>query len=212
MIALPATAIRGTGKHRRLALAVLLLAIALWQIGEAMWIPAKAWLAQVLIADAWQTAMAEGRQVPPWPWADTAPVARLQAPALAVDQIVLAHATGRTLAFGPGHLDGSAMPGDPGLSIISAHRDTSFAFLAELTAGTKIRLQRADGAWLTFHVTAASVIDQRRDSLPRVTTGAPQLALVTCYPFDAVMPGGPLRYVVYAELEQARPLMRMAAD
>lgn len=212
MIALPVTAIRYVGKHRGVALAVLLLAIALWQIGEAAWIPAKAWLAQILIADAWQTAMAENRRVPPWPWADTAPVARLQAPALAVDQIVLAHATGRTLAFGPGHLDGSAMPGDPGLSIISGHRDTSFAFLAELTAGTKIRLQKSDGIWLTFRVTAASVIDQRQDSLPRVTTGAPQLALVTCYPFDAVMPGGPLRYVVYAELKQARPLLRLAAD
>jgi sortase A len=186
----------------------LLLAIALWQIGEAAWIPAKAWLAQILIADAWQTAMAENRRVPPWPWADTVPVARLQAPALAVDQIVLAHATGRTLAFGPGHLDGSAMPGDPGLSIISGHRDTSFAFLAELTAGTRIRLQKSNGIWLTFRVTAASIIDQRQDSLPRVTTGAPQLALVTCYPFEAVIPGGPLRYVVYAELEQARPLLR----
>jgi sortase A len=199
-------------RHRRKSIAALLLAVALWQIGEAAWIPAKAWLAQFLIADAWQTAMAENRQVPPWPWADTAPVARLQAPALAVDQIVLAHATGRTLAFGPGHLDGSALPGDPGLSVISGHRDTSFAFLAELAAGAKIQLQKSDGAWLTFRVTAASVIDQRKDSLPRVTTGAPQLALVTCYPFDAVIPGGPLRYVVYAELDDARPLLHPRID
>src|SRR5262245_14270773 len=190
----------------------LLLVLALWQLGEAAWIRARPWLAQILFAEAWQPAMAGGRQVPPWPWADTTPVARLQAPTLNVDQIVLAHATGRTLAFGPGHLDGSAMPGNPGLSIVSGHRDTSFAFLAGLTAGTRIRLQKPDGIWLTFRVTAASVIDQRQKSLPRVTTGAPQLALVTCYPFDAVMRGGPLRYVVYAELEQARPLLRAAAD
>jgi sortase (surface protein transpeptidase) len=28
----------------------------------------------------------------------------------------------------------------------------------------------------------------------------PRLTLVTCYPFDAIEPGGPLRYVVTAEL------------
>ena len=28
--------------------------------------------------------------------------------------------------------------------------------------------------------------------------GRPLLSLVTCYPFDAVAPGGPLRYVVTA--------------
>jgi sortase A len=29
-----------------------------------------------------------------------------------------------------------------------------------------------------------------------------QLVLVTCYPFDAMVPGGPLRYVVIAEKER----------
>jgi sortase A len=28
----------------------------------------------------------------------------------------------------------------------------------------------------------------------------PMLSLVTCYPFDAVNPGGPMRYVVSAEM------------
>jgi sortase A len=37
-----------------------------------------------------------------------------------------------------------------------------------------------------------------------------QLVLVTCYPFDAMVPGGPLRYVVIAEKELWRsvPLVR----
>jgi sortase A len=34
--------------------------------------------------------------------------------------------------------------------------------------------------------------------LPRDTL-VPTLTLVTCYPFDAIDPGGPLRYVVVAE-------------
>jgi sortase A len=41
------------------------------------------------------------------------------------------------------------------------------------------------------------VVDSRKGSLLLDTDGA-MLTLVTCYPFDAVDPGGPLRYVVTA--------------
>lgn len=179
------------------ALSCIFLA-GLGLLADGLWIPAKAWLAQHLIAHAWDEAMAKGAPVPPWPWADTTPVARLTVPALGVDQIVLAHATGRSLAFGPGHLDGSAAPGDPGLSVISGHRDTSFAFLAGVTVGTEIRLQRADGGWVDYRVTSAAIVDERKTRLAPGTGVRPQLALTTCYPFDAVLPGGPLRYVVWA--------------
>jgi sortase A len=30
----------------------------------------------------------------------------------------------------------------------------------------------------------------------------PLLTLVTCYPFDAVVPGGPQRYLVFAEYDK----------
>ncbi len=186
------------GNMRRLALA-LALGLGLWQIGEGLWIPAKAWLAQLLIAKAWDEAMATRGPVPPWPWADTNPVARLVVPALGVDQIVLAHATGRTLAFGPGHLDGSAAPGMAGLSVISGHRDTNFRFLADVALGTRLRIQRADGTWVDYVVLEMKVVDERMARLPLIGNGPPLLALTTCYPFDAVAPGGPLRLVVMAE-------------
>lgn len=189
---------------RRRVLLLLMLAASTWQIGEGLWIPVKAWLAQILIARAWETAMATDEPAPPWPWADTTPVARLTVPALGVDQIVLAHATGRTLAFGPGHLDGSAVPGDPGLSVISGHRDTSFRFLADVTEGTAIRLQRKDGVWVNYRVTSSAVVDERTTRLASPTGGTPRLALTTCYPFDAILPGGPLRYVVWAEAVEVR--------
>ena len=178
---------------------LLLGALALWQIGMGLWIPAKAWLAQVLIARAWEQAMASGRPAPPWPWADTSPVARLLVPRLGIDQIVLAHATGRSLAFGPGHLDGSPAPGDPGLAIVSGHRDTSFRFLAALAVGDEIRIQRGDGSWMTFRMTAGAVLDERKraPAAARERAGSPRST--TCYPFDAIRPGGPLRYVAWAE-------------
>lgn len=98
--------------HRRwgrlaLAAGLLLLALGGWQMGSAAYLHAKAWLAQVLLAEAWAATLADGTPHKPWPWADTAPVARLQVPALGVDQIVLAGVSGRSLAFGPGHLDGT---------------------------------------------------------------------------------------------------------
>src|SRR5262249_61228853 len=116
---------------------------------------------------------------------------------LGVDQIVLGHATGRTLAFGPGHLDGSPLPGEPGMAVISGHRDTSFRFLGSLVAGDEIRVQRADGIWVSYRVAASEVLDERKSRLPRIMNGRAWLALTTCYPLDAIRPGGPLRYVVW---------------
>jgi sortase A len=42
------------------------------------------------------------------------------------------------------------------------------------------------------------VADYRALNIPRDTL-QPTLTLVTCYPFDAINPGGPLRYVVVAD-------------
>jgi sortase A len=181
------------------ALAILLLALGAWQIGQGAWIHAKAALAQVLIKRAW----AEGRTdqpARPWPWADTFPVARLTVPALGVDQIVLAGASGRTLAFGPGHMDGTAMPGEPGLTVISGHRDTHFEFLRALKADQLIELTNAAGTAHRFRVTGGHVVDADKVGLD-ATGDMPRLALVTCYPFDAAGAGSPLRYVVFAEAE-----------
>ena len=180
------------------ALAALLLALAAWQIGEGAWIYGKAALAQVLIKRAWAAGQASGEPAHPWPWADTAPVARLSVPALDVDEIVLAGSSGRTLAFGPGFMDGTARPGDPGLGVIAGHRDTHFAFLRALRPGQIVVLTDAAGTAHRYSVTETHIVDSRNVAL-RPDGGRPRLALVTCYPFDAVTPGGPLRYVVFAE-------------
>ena len=182
------------------ALTFLLFALGAWQVGEGAWIHAKAALAQILIKRAWADGRSGSLGTPPWPWADTHPVARLSVPELGVDEIVLSGTSGRTLAFGPGHMDGTAMPGAPGLAVVSGHRDTHFEFLREVKAGQVILLTDAAGTAHRYRVTDAQVVDAQRVGLD--TTGeTPQLALVTCYPFDAVSAGGPLRYVVFAEAE-----------
>jgi sortase A len=175
----------------------LLVAIGLWQLGQGGWIYLKARLAQHLLQRAWARTLRGETAAKPWPWADTWPVARLRAPAHGVDLIVLAGASGRTLAFGPGHAEGSALPGAPGTAIVTAHRDTHFRFLERLRRGDEIVVDVPHRPSARFRVTALSVVDARTAVIrsERETAG---LVLMTCYPFGAVAPGGPLRYVVTA--------------
>ena len=100
-----------TARTRRM-LVFGLAAMAIWQAGEAAYIHAKAWLAQRLIASAWNRSLASGAAAKPWPWADTYPVARLEAPRQKQSLMVLAGSSGRTLAFGPGHVEGTPLPGE----------------------------------------------------------------------------------------------------
>ncbi len=176
----------------------LLAAGGMASFGQGLYILAKARVAQLLLHVAWDRERATGMPAKPWPWADTYPVARLIVASRGADLLVLAGASGRTLAFGPGHLDGSAQPGDAGNAVLTAHRDTHFRFLKDVTAGDEVVVERADGGMRRFRILRAYVADQHELRLPR-DTPVPTLTLVTCYPFDALNPGGPLRYVVVAE-------------
>jgi sortase A len=188
---------RGVRSRRLSAGAIsLLLLLGVWQAGQGVWIHAKARLAQALLQRAWNRTLAGEREVKPWPWADTWPVARLRVPAHGVDLIVLDGVSGRTLAFGPGHASGSPAPGAPGTAIISGHRDTHFRFLAALKAGDEIVVETAARPAARFRVVATSVVDARA-AVIRAADG-PALALLTCYPFEALRAGGPLRWVVTA--------------
>jgi sortase A len=185
-------------------LGLCLAAAGLLFFGKGTWMVAKARLAQVLLARSWHETRAGAGPVRPWPWADTWPVARLLVPALGVDEIVLDGASGRTLAFAPGHLDGSAPPAGPGNTVLAGHRDTHFRFLRDLQPGMLLIVEAADGRRRRYRVTATRVVDKRRTDVAEATA-QPTLTLITCYPFDAVAPGGPLRYVVQAVGVDATP-------
>ncbi len=177
---------------------ILLLLLGIWQVGGGLYIHAKAALAQVLLRQAWDRALQGESQARPWPWADTWPMARIMVPGLAVDQLVLAGASGRSLAFGPGHVDGTARPGTGGNQVISGHRDTHFKWLARLRDGDEIVLESTDGEQRNYQVVQRSIHHESETGL-LVQGGHPVLRLITCYPFDAIVPGGPLRFVVTAK-------------
>jgi sortase A len=186
------------------------LALGFWQFGQSAYVPAKAWLAQELMGRAWARAGAGMDEPVPWPWPDTWPVARLIAKEGQVNLIVLGGASGRTLAFGPGHLGVSATPGEPGNSVIAGHRETHFRFLKDLAVGEAVWIESIDGTRHRYTVVHLEVVDARRASLS-LDTAASMLSLVTGYPFDAREPGGPLRYVVSAEIDAVSDANALAA-
>ncbi|MBX2857190.1 MAG: class GN sortase, partial [Cellvibrionaceae bacterium] len=154
-------------------------------------------LAQWLIADAWQHTIKTQHIRKPWSWADTWPVARLRSKHLPRDLYILAGAHGSSLAFGPGHLGATALPGE-GASVVGGHRDTHFGFLKKINVGDTFELQNKRGQWLKF-IVRHTRIDDVREGYLGIENRGDFLTLVTCYPFDAINPGGPLRFVVTAQ-------------
>ncbi len=192
---------RQTQRRAVLGQAALTAAAALLSLGSGGFILAKAQVAQWLLEGAWARTLAGEAEVRPWPWADTWPVARLD---LGGGQrvLVLAGASGQSLAFGPGHLGSTPLPGKGGNSAIAGHRDTHFAPLAGLRVGDRLGLE-APGLVLSYRVSETRVVDQHQTEVLS-DPGGEALTLITCYPFDTLVPGGPLRYVVRAVPEPER--------
>jgi sortase A len=180
------------------ALALALAIAGASQVAAAGWIHAKAILAQHLIASAWLQARDGGAVRRPWPWADMRPVARLKVPSRDIDLYILDDSSARSLAFGPAHVSGTASPGSAGNVVIVAHRDTHFAFLRDLALDEEITIEITRGATARYRVREVSIVDKGETRLMDAAD-APQLTLITCFPFDAVRPGTRLRYVVIAE-------------
>ena len=189
------------GRRLLSVLSVLLLAASLMQGIRGGWIHAKARLAQVLLDRSWQRTLADGVEKKPWPCADTWPVARITLPDR-TEHIVLAGASGRNLAFAPGHLDGSAAPGGGGTCVIAGHRDTHFAKLDRLEMGQWVTLQNAAGRRSAYRVAGAAVVDEG-DTWVITANEGPTLVLITCWPLDSPVAGGRLRYVVWATADSS---------
>lgn len=189
-----------TNRFIKIALLVLPLC-GVWFIGQGSYIHAKAVFAQYLLENAWTETLQGQKEVKPWPWADTWPIARLSAPTYGISHIVLAGASGSSLAFGPGHLFGSSKPGEKGNIIISGHRDTHFSFLKNVKKGDHIELQ-SNSKTSAYQITDIKIIDKTKvDNIPVDSNN--KLILITCYPFDAIQAGGPLRYMITAEFKHS---------
>jgi sortase A len=177
--------------------ATLALALAgLVLFGQGAYIRAKAVLAQVLLEKAFTETIASGRDIKPWSWADTWPVARIEVKRLRASAIVLAGSSGQALAFGPGHVELTPDAGERGVAVYSAHRDTHFSFLKNVIIGDEIVVTRRDGKTFRYRADSTSVVRFDASGIDPLSDGY-ELVLSTCWPFDAVTPG-PARYLVHA--------------
>jgi len=168
---------------------------------RAMYLHAKAELASVLIHRAWNKTVADGKPHPPWPWADTYPVARLRIPRLGYDEVVLEGATPRALAFGPARLFSGAGLGEPGNVELAGHRTSWFRPLEDLEARDEIQVQWFDPRRGKLRDRTYIVDDIRivsPEEVPLLTPASRDaLTLITCYPFGH-SPRSPQRFVVLA--------------
>jgi sortase A len=169
---------------------------------RAAYLHAKAELASVLIHRAWEARVTRGESRPPWPWADTHPVARLQIPRLGYDEIVLEGASPRTLAFGPARLLSGADFGQAGNVVLAGHRTSWFRPLEAIRLGDAIQLQWLDRRshqvrQRTYVVNKIDIVVPEDVTL-LAPTASDSLTLVTCYPFNH-SPHSPERFVIRAK-------------
>ena len=128
-------------------------------------------------------------------------IARLRIPRIDLDVAIIEGTRPRDLLRAPGHLSGSAFPGEPQNCIVAGHRDLHFKRLGELRDGDRIELVRA-GEVFFYQVESTQIVaPTRRDVLEPGNQAL--LTLITCYPFRYVGPA-PKRYVVTALLRGRR--------
>lgn len=178
-----------------LAPGVLLLAAGGGLLAGRGYMTVKGIVAHRLIDRALDAHLADGGAHVPWSWADMRPIASLEAARLRVRATILSGATGSSLAFDPGHVDGTAWPNRPGHCVLAGHRDREFRFLRDLRRGD-ILVLRTYGQTRTYRVDTLEVVARTEGSV-LLPTGDDRLTLMTCYPFGGLL-RSPWRYVVTA--------------
>jgi sortase A len=125
------------------------------------------------------------------------PIAWLTAADARLNHLVLNGATKDNLAKAPCWSAQAASPGQPGLKIIEAHRDTHFNRLGGLEAGSEIALESLTGKQ-RYRVVDIEIMNPF-SAKARLASSREQdrLALVTCYPFHYFGPA-PQRCLVWA--------------
>lgn len=169
-------------------------------IASGVWIKAKAELAQILLDRSFEQTIAEGKPVKPWSWADMTPLARITAKRLDQSTIVLSGTSGQSLAFGPGHMSNTPLPGEQGTAVLAAHRDTHFSWIKHLRPGDNIQITGSTGEIKNFTMRRAWIAPYDQSGI-NANSNEHLLALTTCYPFNSNEQGKE-RYIVEAVLRE----------
>jgi len=122
-------------------------------------------------------------------------VATLSIPRIRFSTVVLHGSDARTLRRGPGHVERTALPGEPGNIVVAGHRDTFFRPLRRIAVGDSVVLESPRGRF-EYRVSSLDVV--KSDDVSVLEQGGEDLlTLITCYPFNLVG-SAPDRFVARA--------------
>jgi sortase A len=181
-------------KHKILGVLIIL---GLIFCGKGLYMQSKAFVAQQLLSFAWARHLQDGQLYKAWPWADSAPLAKLTFPGKD-PLIILSGATGSNLAFAPSWMLSSTPFAQGGNSVIVAHNDTHFNQLKGISVDDKLQLSTYGNERLFYQVMDMKVIDETDVSVIE-NNGDELLTLITCYPFDSAIYNSDQRFVVIAK-------------
>jgi len=123
-------------------------------------------------------------------------IGRIEIDRLGLSVIVVEGTTETALRRAAGHIEGTALPGDPGHIGIAAHRDTFFRPLRKVQRNDLISLVTPPGNF-SYRV-VSTTITTPDDVAILEPTQKQVLTLVTCYPFNFIG-SAPQRFIVRAE-------------
>jgi sortase A len=134
-------------------------------------------------------------------YATGALVGRLRIPSVQLDEVIAEGVGDDELDAGPGHLPGSASPGEPGNAVISAHRDRHFHSLGRVVVGDTV-ITDTRTIRTTWVITGRRIVGRYQPSL--FPSAEPELTLTTCWPIRYVGPA-PDRLILTAKPILASP-------
>lgn len=120
---------------------------------------------------------------------------QMEIPRIGISLMVLEGDSDPILRRAAGHLESTAIPGQPGNVAIAAHRDTFFRALRNIRDQDVITLSTLTGTY-RYQVDSVEVVGPN-DTEVLADSPQPTLTLITCYPFYYVGPA-PKRFVVRA--------------
>lgn len=134
---------------------------------------------------------------------------RLEIPSVDLSVMLLQGTDDFTLNRAVGHIEGTALPGQPGNLGVAGHRDGFFRCLKDINKDTIITVTTLKGRFY-YRVSGIHIV-KPKDVKLLAPTKNPTLTLVTCYPFH-YLGDAPKRYIVTAEMVKIRGAGEMAAE
>jgi sortase A len=122
-------------------------------------------------------------------------IGEVKVPRLALDAIFVQGDSPRILRHAVGHISNTALPGEQGNVVLTAHRDSFFRPLRNIRQGDAITIETQVGEY-EYQVDWTEVVSPS-DVQVLEPSGENTLTLVTCFPFYYVGPA-PKRFIVRA--------------